>query len=70
MLPFPTNFSEYLLWFKHETETYWSVRENCYDLQREQEIIGLWGAKWLGLEDTKIDAIEKKYNINFNPQHR
>lgn len=56
MLNIPKDYDDFLYWFKNITEDYW---------QREAT-----GAKWIGLTDEQIDAVEEKHAIKFTEEHR
>lgn len=62
----PQNLHDFLYWVKERTEAFWSrvpgAAISCEDW--------ITGAKWIGLKDHEIDAIEAKYAIRFTPEHR
>lgn len=74
MQPPPEQFGpEFLAWFKRATERAWATytpRDNSdpqapggSDFQR--------GTKWLpGLSDAELDALQSKWSVKFNPDHR
>lgn len=57
----PENFTEFLNWIKKETEKTWSG-----------DFCKKWiqGAKWIGMTNNQINEVEKKYSIQFTPEHR
>lgn len=65
----PEDYIEFLHWVKETTETFWSK-----DPVPQEEGVSSeeWvrGAKWIGLEEEEIDAIEEKYQIKFTKEHR
>lgn len=64
----PTDYIEFLYWVKDRTETYWSktsTTDNSFECEE-----WLRGAKWIGLDESEIDSIEKEFNINFTFHHR
>jgi hypothetical protein len=61
----PENFTDFLFWFKEATEASWAKQE----LQSDQNIAPL-NAKWVGMNESKINDIEKKYQIRFPPDYR
>ena len=65
----PTNYIEFLHWVKETTETFWS---KAPETTEEDFVCEEWiyGAKWQGLSDEEIDAIENEYNIKFTAAHR
>jgi len=63
----PANYIEFLQWVKTETESHW---QNMHQTDDEQNNNWIIGAKWLGLEESHIKDIEKKYNVIFTPEHR
>jgi hypothetical protein len=58
----PKDYTEFFYWVKERTEMFWSKSEYCVD----------WaiGAKWIGMTEEQIDAVEAKYDIQFMPEHR
>ncbi len=65
----PDNYIEFLYWFKATTETHWEnmSKSNASDYKDDDWIIN---AKWIGLEETEIENIERKYNIVFTSEHK
>jgi hypothetical protein len=65
----PEDYIEFLHWVKATTETFWSKEAVPQEegLSPEEWIKG---AKWIGLEEKEIDAIEQKYQIKFTKEHR
>lgn len=65
----PENYTDFLYWVKETTEAFWSKdpEDASVDFKCEP---WLYGAKWIGLDETKIGAIEEKYSIKFMPEHR
>ncbi len=61
----PENFTDFLYWFKEQTEVSWSIESKLV-----QEDKWLLGAKWTCLEEYQIDQIENKFQIKFSPDHR
>ncbi len=62
----PEDFTEFLYWLKDATEVRWSqipTEDNEY-------YQSLHGAKWIGMEDTEITALEERYGITFAADHR
>ncbi|OBW42448.1 hypothetical protein AB670_01181 [Chryseobacterium sp. MOF25P] len=57
----PENFTEFLHWIKKETEKTWSG-----------DFCKKWiqGAQWIGMTNNQINEVEKKYSIQFTPEHR
>jgi len=62
MKTIPEDFTKFLYWVKEKTEKYWSQETN-----REE---WSYNAKWIGLTDEQIDEVEKKYSVQFTPEHR
>jgi hypothetical protein len=59
MVIIPEDITEFLYWVKERTEAYWSTvpittaeNEKCFH-----------GAKWIGVEEGRIDEIEKRYGV-------
>ncbi|MDJ1496067.1 hypothetical protein QNI19_24235 [Cytophagaceae bacterium DM2B3-1] len=69
MQTIPENITEFLYWFKERTEAFWNANT---DVESDDFVCDDWirGAKWIGMEETQIDEIEKKYAIRFTPDHR
>lgn len=65
----PEDYIEFLHWVKATTETFWSKEPISQEEGLSPEP---WvkGAKWMGLEEEEIDAIEAKYQIKFTKEHR
>jgi hypothetical protein len=65
----PEDYIEFLHWVKETTETFWNKEPVTQEegLSPEEWVEG---AKWLGLEEEEIDAIEDKYQIKFTQEHR
>ncbi|WBV56162.1 hypothetical protein PFY10_18340 [Chryseobacterium daecheongense] len=61
----PENLIEFLYWVKENTETLWSE-----DLETSGCEEWIHGAKWIPLTDQQIDEVEKKYSIQFTPEHK
>jgi hypothetical protein len=64
MITIPSDFTEFLYWFKEITESVWA--SNAKTVSEDW----LAGAKWVGLTDDQIDSIENKYAVKFTPEHR
>lgn len=65
----PKDYIEFLHWVKATTETFW----NKDPVPQEEGLSPeewIKGAKWIGLEEEEIDAIEEKYQIQFTKEHR
>ena len=68
MIQIPSDFTEFLYWFKEITETRWAADPT---IPLEESSDGwLHNAKWIGLTDDQIDSIENKYAVKFVPEHR
>lgn len=61
----PEDLTEFLYWVKEKTETLWSE-----DLETSGCDEWIHGAKWLPLTDEQIDEVERKYSIQFTPDHK
>jgi hypothetical protein len=61
----PENFTDFLFWFKKATEASWAKQK----LQPHENSVPL-NAKWVGITESEIDDIEKKYQIRFPPDYR
>ena len=61
----PENLTQFLFWFKEVTEAYWATQE----LQSDENIAPL-NAKWVGMNESEIDNIEKKYEVKFPSDYR
>lgn len=59
----PSNLTEFLYWVKERTEKIWSVND-------EKCLKGFYGAKWQRLSDEQIDEVQRKYEVQFTPEHR
>ncbi|AXY72465.1 hypothetical protein D3H65_00060 [Paraflavitalea soli] len=68
-LAIPEDFSAFLYWLKEKTEDFWSKdpKTSTGNFKCEEWI---YGAKWIGLTDDEIDAVEAKYAVRFMPEHR
>ncbi len=66
----PENLTEFLYWVKERTELYWAKNPTEITYDDEEIENQLFGAKWIGLNDSEIDKIEIKHNIKFTPDHR
>ena len=68
-LNIPEDYIEFLYWVKEQTEAFWSrnPKTSTADFVCED---WAYGAKWIGLEEAEIDAIEEKYKLKFTPDHR
>jgi hypothetical protein len=68
-LKIPQDYTEFLYWVKERTESFWSKNP---ETSEDDFVCEEWayGAKWIGLKETEIDLIEKKYNIRFTSHHR
>ncbi len=63
----PKNITEFLHWVKNETEKYWQNLSHSEETNNNNWLIG---AKWLGLEESKIAEVENKYSISFTFEHK
>jgi hypothetical protein len=61
----PEDFTDFLYWFKEQTEFSWNIESKLVEEDK-----WLLGAKWIGLEEYQIDQIETKFQIKFTPDHR
>jgi hypothetical protein len=68
MIQIPSDYTEFLYWFKEVTETHWA--EDPIHAVEESSRGWLHNAKWIGLTDEQIDSIENKYAVKFAPEHR
>lgn len=66
MLQIPENYTDFLYWVKETTEALWSKDPQSPDGCEEW----VYGAKWAPLKEEEIDAVEKKYGVQFMPEHR
>ncbi|MGI4871953.1 MAG: metallophosphoesterase [Janthinobacterium lividum] len=69
MLCIPENLTEFLYWFKEQTEEFWRQNprtETYYDTHEEWPA----GIRWTGLSEAEIDRVEVTYGIRFTPDHR
>ncbi|MEN2402484.1 hypothetical protein GKZ90_0022025 [Flavobacterium sp. MC2016-06] len=69
MIEIPKDFTEFLYWVKERTELFWSIDPQT----SENDFVcedWIYGAKWIGLTEKEIDAIEIKYAIKFTEEHR
>jgi len=58
---FPENITDFLIWVRETTESAWSrISPDNY----------LYKAKWLPLSDYEINDLERRYSIQFGPEHR
>lgn len=65
-LKIPKDYIEFLHWVKQRTELFWNDNpEN--DCVCEKWV---YGAKWIGLTESVIDSIERKYGVKFSHEHR
>ena len=65
----PEDYTDFLYWVKEQTEAYWSKNpETCNDYFVCEK--WAYGARWMGLSDSEIDSIERKYEIKFSYEHR
>ncbi|WP_118975090.1 hypothetical protein [Taibaiella koreensis] len=68
MITIPEDLTDFLYWVKERTEAFWNPpigdpgMHQCADWIR--------GARWKGLSNGEIDAIEIKFDIKFTPEHR
>lgn len=60
-ITFPQDLTGFLHWIKETTEAYWSHLPAAEPMHN---------AKWLPLTDGQIDALERKYAISFDVEHR
>ncbi len=65
----PEDLTEFLYWIKERTERFWSKNP---ETSTDDFVCEKWayGAKWIGLEESEIDDIEKEYGIQFTEEHR
>ncbi|MGO4773261.1 hypothetical protein ACEN2I_16480 [Flavobacterium sp. W22_SRS_FK3] len=65
----PENYIDFLYWVKERTESFWSKDP---ETSLEDFVCDDWmyGAKWIGLTDEEISNIERKYVIEFTPEHK
>jgi hypothetical protein len=68
MTTIPSDFTEFLYWFKEVTESYWARKSTTRSEKASER--GLDGVKWIGLTDDQIDSVENKYGVKFTPEHR
>jgi hypothetical protein len=68
MVQIPSDFTEFLYWFKEVTETHWAA--NPIAILEEASDGWLHNAKWIGLTEDQIDSVENKYAVKFTPEHR
>lgn len=61
----PTNLTDFLYWFKEQTEAEWAQIE-----RGDSENNWFGGAKWIGMKEADIELIEQKYEVKFTPEHR
>ncbi|WP_064965754.1 hypothetical protein [Tenacibaculum ovolyticum] len=68
-LKIPEDFTEFLYWIKERTEAFWNINPNESDADF---VCDDWayGAKWIGMKENEIDAIEKTNNFKFSNYHR
>lgn len=65
----PVDYVDMLYWVRDQTEAFWKKKAP----EKEQDRMPVeWirGARWIGLSDADIDEVERKYNIQFMPEHR
>ena len=69
MIKIPENLIDFLYWVKERTELFWSIAPQT---SSNDFVCGDWiyGAKWIGLSENEIDAIEIRYSIKFTLEHR
>lgn len=69
MTSIPEDYTAFFHWVKERTELFWSIDPKT---SKNEFVCDEWiyGAKWIGLTDEQIDAVEKKYAITFMPEHR
>lgn len=65
----PEDYIEFLHWVKQRTEEFWSKNPETSDADFVCEKWA-YGAKWKGLSENEIDAIEKEFEITFTKEHR
>ncbi|MBD0403712.1 hypothetical protein [Flammeovirga sp. EKP202] len=68
-LEIPEDYIAFLYWVKERTENFWSINPEHSEADFVCEK-WIYGAKWIGLSDEEIDAIEHRYNISFTPEYR
>lgn len=64
MLHIPEDYATFFKWVKERSEAIWAKPSD------DGEPHWLDGAKWLGMKDEDIAAVEQKYGIKFIPEHR
>lgn len=60
----PETLTEFFHWVKATTEKFWGENE------LEDDKMWLRNAKWQGMQDADIEAIEAKYGFKFLPEHK
>jgi hypothetical protein len=65
----PASYTDFLHWFKNQTENYWSHSPGT-SLNEDNCPIWIHDAKWIGMTDEQIDLTEQRYAITFTPEHR
>ncbi|WP_338793371.1 hypothetical protein [Bernardetia sp. MNP-M8] len=69
----PTNTVSFFKWVKKRSEHYWS-KEYQDSIASKDEIYKCekWiiGAKWVGLTESQIEEVEKKYQVTFTDKHK
>lgn len=65
----PQDYTEFLHWVKEKTEAFWNVDS---DENSSEFVCDDWirGAKWIGMTEDEIEAIEFKYHIKFTDHHK
>jgi hypothetical protein len=65
----PENYTDFFYWVKERTEALWQGKPGCTIDDFEY---GKWiyGAKWIGMKEEDIDAVEEKYAVKFTSEHR
>ena len=61
----PTDLTDFLYWFKEQTEAAWAQTP-----RGDSEDNWFGSAKWIGMKEADIEGIEQKYEIKFTPEHR
>jgi hypothetical protein len=69
MLHIPENFTDFLYWFKEQTEAFWrrNPRTETYNDTHEEWPAGI---RWAGLSEAEIDHAQATYAVQFTPDHR
>ena len=65
----PEDYIDFLWWVKETTESFWSENPQT---SNADFVCSEWvlGAKWIGMEESEIKNIEKKFNIKFTNSHK